>query len=146
MPTNTADLIDVAHAHAAAEAVDDIDTVMDTLDDDPLYELQPIGLGFRGREAAKFYYDYFFGTVKDLIAGYDLRGEWANDEGLAQEYVIHFRLADGSEESHAVFSILVFGETKLSGERLYGSERLFELLFGPALELARPLGPSGEAA
>ena len=42
----------VAHAHAAAEAVDDFDTVMDTLDDDPLYELQPVGLGFRGRDAA----------------------------------------------------------------------------------------------
>ena len=73
MAGNTSALIDVAHAHAAAEAVDDIDTVMDTLDDDPLYELQPVGLGFRGREAAKFYYDYFFGTVKDLISGYDLR-------------------------------------------------------------------------
>jgi hypothetical protein len=115
MTSNTSALLDIAHAHAAAE----------------------------GRDAAKFYYDYFFGTVKDLIAGYDLRGEWANDDGLAQEYVIHFRLPDGSEESHACFSILVYGETKLSGERLYGSERLFELLFGPALELAHPVGPRG---
>ena len=143
MTSNTSSLLDIAHAHAAAEAVDDIDTVMETLDDDPLYELQPVGLGFRGREAAKFYYDYFFGTVKDLIAGYDLRGEWANDLGLAQEYVIHFRLPDGTEESHPCFSILVYGESKLSGERLYGSERLFELLFGPALELAHPIGANG---
>ena len=60
--------------------------------------------------------------------------------------MIHFRLPDGSEESHPAFSILVFGETKLSGERLYGSERLFELLFGPALELARPIGPGGQLA
>jgi hypothetical protein len=143
MTSNMSALLDIAHAHAAAEAVDDIDTVMETLDDDPTYELQPLGVAFRGRDAAKFYYDYFFGTVKDLISGYDLRGEWANDVGLAQEYVIHFRLPDGSEESHAVFSILVFGEEKLSGERLYGSERLFELLFGPALELTRPVGPGG---
>jgi hypothetical protein len=36
----------------------------------------------------------------------------------------------------------VYGESKLSGERLYGSDRLFELLFGPALELAHPIGTS----
>jgi hypothetical protein len=143
MGATIAELTAVAHAHAAAEAVDDFETVMDTLDDDPLYELQPVGLGFRGRDAARFYYEYFFGTVKDLISGYDLRGEWANDVGLAQEYVIHFRFPDGTEESHAVFSILTFGETKLSGERLYGSDRLFEILFGPALDLAQPIGPNG---
>ena len=43
MGATIAELTDVAHAHAAAEAVDDFETVMDTLDDDPLYELQPVG-------------------------------------------------------------------------------------------------------
>ena len=143
MGATASELLDVAHTHAAAEAVDDFESTMATLDDDPLYELQPAGLGFRGRENAAVYYEYFFGTVKPLIAGYDLRGEWVNDDGLAQEYVIHFRLPDGTEESHAVFSILVYGETLLSGERLYASDRLFELLFGPVLELATPVGPGG---
>ena len=50
------------------------------------------------------YYEYFFGTAKPMISGYDLRNEWVNDDGLAQEYVIHFQLADGSVESHPVVS------------------------------------------
>jgi SnoaL-like domain len=136
------ELVEIAHAHAAAEAADDFDTVMATLEDDPVYELQPRGIAFRGRDAARTYYEHFFVTVKPMIAGYDLRNEWVNDEGVAQEYVIHFALPDGSRESHPVMAILTFGETALSGERLYASDRLLELLFGPALELARPLAPT----
>ena len=139
MTLSTDELVAMAHAHAAAEAEDDYDTVMATLEDDPVYELQPAGLAFRGRDAAKVYYDYFFGTVKPMIAGYDLRGEWVNDEGVAQEYVIHFQLPSGAKESHAVMAVLTFGTTALSGERLYASDRLYELLFGPALDLAKPI-------
>ena len=139
MTLSTDELIAMAHAHAAAEAEDDYDTVMATLEDDPVYELQPMGVAFRGREAAKVYYDYFFGTVKPMIAGYDLRNEWANENGVAQEYVIHFELPNGTKESHAVMAVLTFGTTALSGERLYASERLYELLFGPALDLAKPI-------
>lgn len=139
MALTTEQLIEIAHAHAHAEADDDIATTMATLDDDPVYELQPMGLAFRGRDAAEAYYEHFFTNVKPLIAGYDLRGEWANDQGVAQEYVIHFRLADGTEESHAVMAILTFGTTALSGERLYASDRLMKLLFGPALDLAQPI-------
>ena len=139
MALTTDELIAMAHAHALAEAEDDYDTVMATLEDDPVYELQPLNVAFRGRDAAKVYYDYFFGTVKPMIAGYDLRNEWANDQGVAQEYVIHFALPDGTKESHAVMAVLTFGTTALSGERLYASDRLYELLMGPAMDLAKPI-------
>ena len=109
MALTTEQLIEIAHAHAQSEADDDIDTTLATLEDDPVYELQPMGLAFRGRDAAKVYYDYFFSTVKPMIAGYELRGEWTSDQGVAQEYVINFRLDDGTEESHAVMSVLTFG-------------------------------------
>jgi hypothetical protein len=137
--TVSPELVEIAHAHAAAEAVDDFDTVMATLDDDPVYELHPRGVAFRGRDAARVYYEHFFGTVKSMIAGYELRNEWVNDNGVAQEYVIHFALPDGSRETHRVMAILTFGDTALSGERLYASDRLLELLFGPALDLAQPI-------
>jgi hypothetical protein len=139
MALTTEQLIEIAHKHAQSEADDDMATTMATLDDDPVYELQPMGLAFRGRDAAQVYYDHFYSAVKPLIAGYELRSEWANELGVAQEYVIHFRLEDGTEESHAVMAVLTFGETALSGERVYASERLMQLLFGPALDLAQPI-------
>ncbi len=132
------DLVAVARAHAAAEAVGDLETTLATLEADPVYELWPLGVAFRGRDAARVYYEHFFANVRPLVSGYELRNEWVNDHGLAQEYVIEFRRPDGAER-HPVIGILTFGTSALSGERLYGSDRLFRLLCGPALELARPL-------
>ncbi len=138
MNERTEALIAVAHAHAAAEAAGDLDATLATLEDDPVYELYPMGLSFRGRDAARVYYEHFFSTVRRLVVRADLGSEWANDHGVAQEYEIVLRTSDGVER-HRVLAVLTFGASKLSGERLYGSERLFGVLFGPALELARPI-------
>ena len=138
MRDRTAELVAVAHAHAAAEAADDLDATLATLEADPVYELLPMGVAFHGQDAARGYYEHFFATVRPLVRGVDLRNEWVNDHGVAQEYVLEFGLPEGVER-HPVLAILIFGETALSGERLYASDRLFHLLFGPVLELARPL-------
>ena len=138
MRDRTAELVAVAHAHAAAEAADDLDATLATLEADPVYELLPMGVAFHGQDAARAYYEHFFATVRPLVRGVDLRNEWVNDHGVAQEYVLEFGLPEGVER-HPVLAILIFGETALSGERLYASDRLFHLLFGPVLELARPL-------
>jgi hypothetical protein len=133
------ELAAIARAHTAAEAENDLKATLATLDADPVYELLPLGVAFRGRAAARAYYEHFFGTVRPLVRGYELRDEWVNDRGLAQEYVIEFGLPEGVEV-HPVLSILTFGASALSGERVYGSDRLLHVLFGPVLGLARPLG------
>jgi hypothetical protein len=131
----------VAHAHAAAEAEGDIEQTMATLDDDPLYELQPMGLALRGRGAARDYYEHFFADFMPRISGYDLRSEWVTDEGLGQEYTIHVDGGDGGTTHHPIIGILTFGtEGKLSGERLYASDELIRMMFGPVLDQAAPLG------
>ena len=133
------ELIDIAHEHAAAEAGTDIDRVLVTLDPDPVYELQPVGLVFRGMAAARTYYEHFFATFRPTVAGYQLRNEWVADDGVGQEYVIDVRADGGAIERHAVIGILTFGEAGLSGERLYAGERMLRLMFGPAFDLAEPL-------
>ena len=139
MTSTVEELVRIARAHAAAEAADDFDTTMATLEADPVYELLPMGVMLRGRAAAAAYYEHFFSTVKALVMGYELRNEWVNDRGLAQEYVIEFRTDGGSRERHPVMAVLTFGDVALSGERLYASDRLLQLLFGPTLALATPL-------
>ena len=140
------DLVGVARAHAAAEAAGDLEATLATLDPEPVYELWPMGVTFRGEAAARAYYEHFCNTVRPLVSSAELRNEWVNDHGVAQEYEIEFRLPEGTER-HRVLAILTFGESALSGERLYGSDRLFGLLFGPVLELARPVaGPGVERA
>ncbi|HZQ57764.1 MAG TPA: hypothetical protein VFA84_07010 [Acidimicrobiales bacterium] len=131
----TADLVAVARAHAEAEAVDDLATVLATLEDDPVYELQPVGLVLNGMDLAKRYYDHFFTTFRPVVANYAMRGEWVNDVGLLQEYTIWTSTGPGGAiERHEVIGLLTFGRTKLSGERVYGSERLLRLMFGPVYD------------
>jgi hypothetical protein len=133
----TADLVAVARAHAQAEAEDDLATTLETLEDDALYELQPVGRALLGKDMAKRYYDYFFTTFRPLVSDYALRGEWVNDDGLLQEYTMWATTGEGGAvERHDIIGVLTFGRTKLSGERLYASERLLRLMFGPVYDEA----------
>jgi len=135
-------MVAVARAHAAAERDGNIDATMATLDDDPVYELQPIGLTFRGRDAARRYYEHFFADCRPRMRGSELRSEWITDRGMLQEYTLHVGEPDGTTRRHDVVAILTFGRNgKLSGERLYASETLIRFLFGPVLSGARRVGP-----
>jgi hypothetical protein len=132
-------MIAVAHAHAAAEEAGDIDATMATLDDAPVYELQPRGVALRGRDRARRYYEPFFAECMPRVAGYTLRSEWVTDDGLGQEYQLVVNGPDGPSR-HDIIGILTFGQGgKLSGERLWASDELLRILFGPLLDEAEPL-------
>lgn len=132
-------LIELARTHATCEGGGDMEGTLATLERDPVYELQPVGLAFRGMAAARVFYEHFFASFQPLIEGYELRSEFAGDEGVAQEYVIALRFPDGHRERHPVLGILTFGREALSGERVWASERLLRLMFGPAFERATPI-------
>src|SRR5262245_27116595 len=117
-----ATMVAVARAHAAAERAGYIEATMATLDDDPLYELQPIGVRFHGRDAARRYYEHFFATCRPRIKSSELRSEWVTDAGVLQEYALFIVHAGDTTTRHDLIAILTFGAAgKLSGERLYAS-------------------------
>ena len=84
-------LIELARTHATCEGGGDMEGTLATLERDPVYELQPVGLAFRGMAAARVFYEHFFASFQPLIEGYELRSEFAGEEGVAQEYVIALR-------------------------------------------------------
>jgi hypothetical protein len=133
-------MMGLAHAHAAAEAQDDIEATMATLDDDPRYELMPMGRVLRGRDCARAYYEHFFATCRPRVTHYELRSEWVTDEGVGQEYTLYLAEPDGSTTRHAIIGILTFGTGgKLSGERIYASDELIKIMFGPVLDRSVPV-------
>ena len=134
------ELVAIALAHARSETGDDVDLTLSTLEPDPVYELQPVGRVMRGMPAARRYYEHFFAHFRPLVRGVELRSEWITDAGVGQEYVISLATPDRGPERHHVIGILTFGEEALSGERVYASERLLRLMFGPAYELTELLG------
>jgi hypothetical protein len=132
-------MIAVAHAHALAEAERDLAATMATLDDDPVYELQPMGRVLRGRESALAYYEHFFAEAQPRIRDYVLRSEWVSDAGVLQEYTLQVDDGDGGTSRHEIIGILTFGSKgKLSGERIYASDALLTFMFGPVLARATP--------
>ncbi len=134
-----AELVAIARAHAEAEGRNDMATTLATLEPDPVYELQPVGRVFRGMDAARAYYDHFFTNFRPLVRGFELRAEWVTEDSVGQEYRIDLATPDRGDESHFVIGILTFGENALSGERVYASERLLRVMFGPAYERSEPL-------
>jgi len=109
------------------------------LEPDPVYELQPLRRLLRGMDAVRRYYEHFFTQFQPLVESYDLRSEWVTEEGVGQEYVIHLWLPDGTKEDHGIIGILLFGKTKLAGERLWAGERLLRLMMGPVYDAATPM-------
>jgi ketosteroid isomerase-like protein len=127
-------MISVARAHIAAERARDIEATMATLDDDPCYELQPMGVILRGRNTARKYYEHFFAACQPRIRGSVLRFEWIADHSVVQEYALSIEDSDGTERRYDLIAILSFGSNgKLSGERLYASDELLRFMFGPLL-------------
>jgi hypothetical protein len=133
------ELVQVALRHANAEAENDLATTLATLEPEPVYDFFPVGRRFVGMAATRAYYDHLFSTFLPMVSSYELISEFVNNDGVAQEYMIHVRLPDGSEEHHRVLGILTFGTEALSGERIYGSDRLLELMVGPALAMTQPI-------
>src|SRR5262249_34969522 len=137
---NRDEMIALARRHVAAERTADMARTLATLEPDPLYELQPVGRMLRGMDAARRYYEHFFGTFRSFIEASERLAEWVTDEGMGLENVLHLRLPDGSRERHRVMGILVFGQTGLAGERVWGSERLLRLMLGPVYGSSLPRG------
>ena len=140
MAKTVAELTAIAHRHAAAEADGDLAATLATLEAEPVYELYPIGLRMTGLPLARRYYSHFFAEVVPRIAGYEMLGEWVNELGVLQEYRVAIRHETGGLGDFRIVGLLKFGDTALTGERLYADTELLRILFEPVwneLEEAR---------
>ena len=131
MANTVAELTAIAHRHAAAEADGDLAATLATLEAEPVYELYPIGLRMTGLPLACRYYSHFFAEVVPRIAGYEMLGEWVNELGVLQEYRVAIRHEAGRVRDFRIVGLLKFGDTALTGERLYADTELLRILFAP---------------
>ena len=118
--------------HAALEARCDLDGVMGTLVEDPVYEFWPAGLRMTGGAQVRRYYEHLFSEFIPRTHHYSLLSEWVSATSVAQEYEIHIEV-DGTIEQHRVLGILEASGTLLGGERVHTSERCMRLMVGDAL-------------
>ena len=135
------DLVKNALRHAEAEAGMDMAGTMATLEDDPVYDLMPIGLRMRGYDRARRYYEHYFANVGPRIVDFMLVAEWIGKDGINQEYDVVFRHDDGREKTHRILGILTFGKTKMTGERIYTDEEMLKIMFAPVWDELEPIYP-----
>jgi hypothetical protein len=130
----------LCHEHARAEAEFDIDRVLATLIPTPRYEFFPLAMSISGWANIELFYRHQYPKFVALVEGYQLLGEWTNDGGALQEYVIDLGQDDGTTAAYRVLSMMpVDGESGLlTGERLYCDEGFVRALLGPLYDLLEP--------
>ena len=132
-------MLALARLHARLETERKLDPLMDTLIEEPEYEFYPLNLRMRGGDLCRRYYQQFFDDFMQKIAGYAMRDEWASESSVAQEYDIALRI-DGVVETHRVLGVLFVDRNgaRLGGERIYGSERVIQLMAGSVIDEFEP--------
>jgi hypothetical protein len=134
----------LCHEHAGAEAEFDIDRVLATLVPVPRFEFFPLAKCISGWSNIEHFYRHQYPEFASLVVGYQLLGEWTNELGALQEYVIDVRPSDGAPVTYHVMSLMpVDAEAGLlTGERLYCDEGFVRALLGPLRDLLEPVaGP-----
>lgn len=119
--------------HAEREAAQDLDGVMATLNDNPVYEYPTLGKQFSGSENALRFYQHFFANYSPNVVGSTLIGQWVNENSVAQEYVVDCSF-NGVKESHRVLGVLLVEGDKLSGERIFANEQVIKRMIGPMFD------------
>lgn len=135
MTTWTAeDMLELGNRHARLEAEGDLEGVMETLVEDPVYEFWPIGRRARGRAAVRRYYEHLLEKFVPNQRGYRLLEEWCTERSLAQEYAIEL---DGPEGPvfHRVIGILWAQGDRMGGESVWADEGCLRAMIGPLFEL-----------
>ena len=138
------DMIELGHRHADLEAERRLEPLLETMISEPRYEFHPLALGMSGGDRVRRYYAQFFEGFMAKIVGYELVGEWADEDAVVQEYDITTD-DDGLRETHRVVGILFAvdagnGRKLLGGERVYASERCVRLMAGDLFSELEPLG------
>ena len=119
--------------HVEREGACDLEALMDTLNDDPLYEYPALRKRFRGRDKARRFYEFFFEHFSPNVIDTRLVNEWANATSVTQEYDVTLSF-DGVKEQHRILGVLFVVGDKLGGETVYASEATVRRMIGPIFD------------
>lgn len=118
--------------HAALESSHDVEGVLGTLVEDPVYEIYPSRLKLEGKENVRAFYREHFSSFFPRIASFQLINEWWNPESACLEYDL-FLKAPYDKKSYRILVILTAKNNLLLGERFYINEELAHLMSGATI-------------
>lgn len=128
------DMKELVKNHGDFEERLDIDGVLATLVEDPVYEIYPARLKLQGKKDVKIFYREHFDTFFPLIESSKLINEWWGPESAAFEYDL-FLKAPYTGDPYRVLVVLTAKNNLLLGERFYISDELAQIFSGSAFDL-----------
>ena len=129
------DMRNLGEKHARLEAENDLEGVMATLVEEPVFEFWPIGRRARGRAQVRRYYEHLLNEFVPKQVGYTLGEEWVSEKSLSQEYAMQVRRDDGEIATYHVIGILWSHQGELmGGERIWGSDECLRAMVGPLMD------------
>ncbi|MCH2170192.1 nuclear transport factor 2 family protein [Myxococcota bacterium] len=135
-------VLELAQLHSELESSRDLEPLLATLDDEPVFEFHPPGATLSGMDRLRRYYQHFLNDFMPTIEETYLMGEWSGPDAVTFEYQLRLRVG-GQLEDHQLVSVMFVCGDRLGGERLYGDERLLKLMLGPLFAELEPItGPT----
>ena len=134
------DMRRLGEKHAHLEAQNDLEGVMATLVEEPVFEFWPIGRRARGRDQVRRYYEHLLNEFVPTQLGYTLGEEWCTEKSLTQEYAMQVRRPDGEAVTYHVIGILWSQGELMGGERIWGSDECLRAMVGPLLDELEVIG------
>lgn len=129
---------DLGRRHARVEAARQLEALMETLVDEPVYEFHTLGLRLRGGARIRRYYRQFFDDYLSKVSGGERLGEWVSERAYVLESAIQVRGARGPE-LHQVMSVLWAQGERLGGERIYAGEHVVRAMAGSLFAELEPI-------
>lgn len=127
-------MVELADEHVRTETRGELEACLETIEEDCVYELHPMGVVVRGRDAMRKAYGNLQQVFQPSVIKTELRARWTADDHIGQEYRITLPDATGTVRTFSVVGLLMFGDELLSGERIYAHDDFHRLCYGPVVD------------
>lgn len=118
--------------HADLETKLNLDGVLATLVDNPIYEFHPDRLRLEGKENIRQFYQEHFNSFFPLIKSFVLINECWDDHSACLEYDLYLKAPYDTDRAYRVNVVLTEENSLLVGERFYVENELARLMAGAA--------------
>ena len=135
---NAEQLLKLTKRHAIVEYKRQLDDLMNTMVEEPLYEFLVQGLRLRGGERVRRYYQQFFEGYMSRATHGRMLGLWGDELSVAREDSIDYDGVDGPEV-HRVMSVFFADGDLLGGERIYASDHVVRMMAGEMYDELEPI-------
>lgn len=126
------DMRKLVQKHSDLETNLDLEGVLETLVENPIYEFHPARLRLEGKESIRQFYRDHFDSFFPLIKSHVLINECWDTHSACMEYDLYLKEPYDPNRAYRIMVVLSEENSLLKGERFYVDNELAQLMAGPS--------------